>query len=451
MSAPDNPPRSTEDGTEVLQLEDAPIRVRKLSLVISRGPDAGRRIALNKDRFVVGKSSDCDLKFLDPTVSRRHFEIEKRGDTFVVRDLGSTNGTTVDGIKIKEAFLSPGSKVAAGNVELIFQPVYEMPETDALACESFGSLVAANGAMKNILGLLRKAATTGTTVLLQGETGVGKSALAKAIHEEGPRKTKPFTTFDCASVPPTLIESELFGAKKGAFTGAVQSRPGACEQAQGGTLFLDEIGDLPLELQPKLLRVLEEKEVSRLGDTKSIKLDIHVVVASKVDLRRAIKDGRFRRDLYYRVAVLDVEVPPLRKRPEDISLLVNHFLQESKGSNAWARMAPPLREEFENYPWPGNLRELRNVLERIQCIGPDGFPKPTEEDRIDDEGLSLAFDLDRPFKEAKEELIDTFEMEYLQRLLDRSNGRIAPAAREAGLNRKYFYDLLRKHGLQGRK
>ncbi len=440
-----------ENATEVLDVSDSPIRVRKLSLVVSRGPDAGRRVALNTDRFVVGKSPKCDLEFPDPTVSRKHFEIEKRGDTFVVRDLGSTNGTTVDGTKIKEAFLSPGSKITAGNVELIFQPVYEMLESDSLACEEFGTLVAANGAMKSILGLLRKAAATGTTVLLQGETGVGKSALAKAIHEQGPRKKRPFVTFDCASVPPTLIESELFGAKKGAFTGAVQSRPGACEQAQGGTLFIDEIGDLPLELQPKLLRVLEEKEVCRLGDTKPVKLDMHVVVASKIDLRAAIKGGGFRRDLYYRVAVLDVDVPPLRKRSEDIPLLVNYFLEDTKGSNAWSRMAPTLREEFETYPWPGNLRELRNVLERIQCIGPDGFPTAPEEDTIEDEGLPLAFDLDRPFKEAKEELIDTFEREYLQRLLDRSDGRVAPAAREAGLNRKYFYDLLRKHGLQGRK
>ncbi len=433
--------------TLALQNQASQVRLRKMSLVVLKGPDAGKRILVEKDLFVVGKDPVSDLFFPEPTLSRKHLEIQKRGDTFLIRDLGSTNGTMVDGIRVNEAFLLPGARIQAGNIELLFQPVYKAPDKNLEACERFGSLIAASPQMKTILALLRKVASQGTTVLLRGETGVGKSALAKALHNEGPRSNKPFVTFDCASQAPTLIESELFGAKKGAFTGAVQSRPGACEQANGGTLFIDEIGDLPIDLQPKLLRVLEEKEVRRLGDTKSKALDIHVITATKVDLVKAIEKDVFRRDLYYRIAVIDIEVPPLRSREEDIPLLSAHFLEESQGPNAWSRLTPTLKEELESYSWPGNLRELRNVLERLQCIGPDGSPivKPNTIDEKKD--LALSFDMNRPFKEVKEELIDTFECEYLKKLLDKSNGRIAPAAREAGLNRKYFYDLLRKHGL----
>ncbi|MCP4606108.1 MAG: sigma 54-dependent Fis family transcriptional regulator [Proteobacteria bacterium] len=451
MSAIDKDLSSLVDATEALHTRATRVRLQKMSLVISRGPDAGKRVPIKNDHFVVGKDRECELCFSDPTVSRRHFEIIKQSGSFVVRDLESTNGTAIDGTRIKEAFLSPGSRISAGNIELIFQPVYETPGNDVQECEQFGSLVAANPAMKSILGLLRRTASLGPTVLLRGETGVGKSALARAIHDEGPRSKAPFVVFDCASVAPTLIESELFGAEKGAYTGAIKSRPGACEQAQGGTLFLDEIEDLPKELQSKLLRLLDEKEVRRLGSTKPRKLDVNLIAASKTDLNRAAQAGEFRQDLYYRIAVIDIEIPSLRDRREDIPLLCDHFLKDSRGSHAWSRLTPALKEELEMYLWPGNLRELRNVLMRLQCIGPDGLFSSNDGVNEESPNQPLSFNLNRPFKEAKEKLIDTFESEYLQRLLDRSEGRIAPAAREAGLNRKYFYDLLRKHGLYGSK
>lgn len=442
-----------DNATQAIVTDIAPARVRKMTLVVTKGADAGKRVALTKETFIIGKGASCDLRLIDATVSRQHLEVTADDDaSYYVRDLNSTNGTQINGTRIKEAFLAPGDRLRVGNVELLFQPVYEtLEDAESGALESFGELVAASQAMKSILGLLRKAATSGTTVLLRGETGVGKSALAKALHTEGPRAKGPFVVFDCASVAPTLVESELFGVKKGAFTGAYESRPGACELAVGGTLFIDEICDMPIELQAKLLRVLEDKEVQRLGDTKTQKLDIHVVAATRVNLEEAVKDGRFRRDLYYRIAVLEVMVPPLRNRKEDLPLLCNHFLKENRGDNAWSRFTPALRDELKTYSWPGNIRELRNVLERLECIGPDGVITPhLHDDAAPQEGLALSFELDRPFKEAKEELIDTFEREYLEKLLERSNGRIAPAAREAGLNRKYFYDLLRKHGLLGR-
>jgi len=441
-----------EDDTQVVKTGEGPVRLRKLSMLVIEGPQTGKRFPVDGgETILVGSDETCDLILVEPTVSRHHLELERVGDRFLVKDLESTNGTSINGTRIKEAYLAPGGILRVGNVELMFQPVYEAAQAGTQQCEEFGTLLAASPAMKSIMGLLRRAAKLGTTVLLRGETGVGKSALARAMHAEGPRSKGPFVVFDCGSVPPTLIESELFGAEKGAFTGAVKSRPGACEQAQGGTLFLDEIEDLPLELQSKLLRVIEEKEVRRLGATKPTSLDLHIIAASKIDLPTAVGERKFRADLYYRIAVIDVEVPPLRERAEDLPLLCDHFLKETQGTHSWNRLTPALREQFESYSWPGNLRELRNVLERLQCIGEEGSPVGEGGVMIQAGDKPLSLDWNRPFKEAKEDLVDTFEREYLKRLLERSGGAIAPAAREAGLNRKYFYDLLRKHGLHGRK
>ena len=442
--------RSEIDATDVVRHHKSIARVQKMSLVITDGENDPKRVPVEQDLFTIGKDPGCDLVLQDRTVSRRHLEIEKQGGTYFVRDLGSTNGTMIDGTRIKEAFLSHGAVISVGNVEIVFQPYYESLKSEQDQCDTFGSLIAANSSMKSIMGLMRVASNSGTTILLQGETGVGKSALARAMHDEGSRKEAPFVVFDCSSVPPTLMESELFGADKGAYTGATKSRPGACEQAHGGTLFLDEIEDLSLDMQSKLLRVLEEREIRRLGSTRSVALDIQIITSCQIDLSIAVKEGRFRSDLYYRIAVICVEIPALRDRPEDIPLLCDHFFKEVQGDHTWARLTPALQEQLLAYSWPGNLRELRNVLERIQCIGPSSFLKMNVDSDIKEEGSSFSYDLNRPFKEIKEELIITFEREYLQRLLDRSKGRIAPAAREAGLNRKYFYDLLNKHGLHGR-
>ena len=400
---------------------------------------------------VVGKDPACQLFIPDATVSREHFAIERRDKAWMIVDLDSTNGTLLNGTRIKEAFVKPGGRIQAGKVELMLQPATASRPTAGDGSTRFGDLTAASPAMNAIFGLLRRTAASEMTILLKGETGVGKSAIARAIHDEGSRRRQPFVVFDCTSVAPTLVESALFGAEKGAYTGSVQSRPGAFEQAQGGTLLLDDVEDLPLDLQPKLLRAIEEKEVRRLGATKSISLDVRMIAASKVDLAQAVGEGRFRRDLYYRIAVMDVEIPSLRQRREDIPLLFDHFAAGASSSHCWARLGRQLQEDLRAYAWPGNLRELRNVQERIQLIGLDGVdrallglgPVPAGN------GMAVAFDL--PFKEAKRQLVDTFERLYLQRLLERHQGSIAPAARAAGLNRKYLYDLLEKLGLHRRK
>ncbi|MBN2718858.1 MAG: sigma 54-interacting transcriptional regulator [Deltaproteobacteria bacterium] len=436
-----------EDPTQVLGTAPNPVRVRQLQLTLHKRGEPPQSVTVTKDVYTVGKDPGCDLVLSDSTVSRQHFQIITTRERFTIRDLDSTNGTAVNGTRVKEAFLLPGAVIHAGKVKLEFEPVYSSPLVLPEEVQSFGSLIAASASMCAIMGTLRKVAVAGTTVLLQGETGTGKSALAKAIHEESTRRAHPFVVFDCASVPPSLIESELFGAEKGAYTGAHAFRPGACERAQGGQLFVDEIEELPLELQAKLLRALDEREIRRLGGTQAIKLDFQIITASKQDLVEAVAEGKFRQDLYYRIAVVCINVPPLRNRKKDIPVLCDHFLKLGKHRRKFRHLSPDAQQQLLNYSWPGNLREMRNVLERLVCLGEENafvnMPGKTGFERN-----YLKFDVHRPFKEAKDAIIERFEREYLEALLVETDGKIAKAARTAGLNRKYFYDLLHKHGLR---
>jgi DNA-binding NtrC family response regulator len=440
-----------DEPTDLLPRAASQVSRREVNLVILEGPGAGRRIPVQGERLVIGKAPDSDLCLPDSAVSRNHCELVRLHEGYVIRDLGSTNGTHVDGIRVREAFLRPGARLQVGNAVILFQPVYQADAIVPSAADAFGDLVGKSLATRQVFAILERVAPTDATVLLTGETGTGKGAAAKALHEASPRRGAPFVVVDCGSVSPSLIQGELFGAEKGAYTGADRARAGAFEEADGGTLFLDEIDELPLDLQPKLLRVLEEREVRRLGSTKARKLDLRVVAATKVDLAHLITEGRFREDLYFRLSVVRVELPPLRDRTEDLPLLAARFL----GSDApWESFSEALREQLLSHPWPGNVRELRNVLDRLRYLGMDGDtglalePSGVAEgaDEGEDEVLPPV-DFNQPFKDAKESLVDAFEREYLVRLLERSGGRIAAAAREARLNRQYFYDLLRKHDL----
>lgn len=447
-------------GTHAMTAEiRTPLATRQeVALIVLEGPNQGTRITLKDGVNSVGKDPTCDLPVPDITVSRVHFTIERHNEGFLLRDNNSTNGTFVNEMKVREVFLRPGAQVKAGRVVFLFQPVQVVEVAPPSVAENFGSLVGRSPAMRTVFGVLERVAPTEATILLLGETGTGKGATARSLHAASKRADRPFVVVDCGAISPTLIESELFGRMKGAYTGASESRAGACEEAQGGTLFLDEVDDLPLELQSKLLRVLEEREVKRLGSSRPVKLDIRVVAATKLDLRQAVKENTFREDLYFRLSVVQVELPPLREHLTDIPLLCESFLGEKEGQDVWNRLPPALREQLQTYHWPGNVRELRNVLERIRYMGVPGqlgLDLSVPDGAEADPGTSpapaggLPVDFERPFREVKTELIDAFEKEYLERLLERAGGNIAAAARTAGLNRKYFYDLLRKHGLHG--
>jgi transcriptional regulator with GAF, ATPase, and Fis domain len=293
--------------------------------------------------------------------------------------------------------------------------------------------------------------------MITGETGTGKEILAEEIHRHHlTRHNKPFIVIDCAAMAKDLIESELFGHVKGAFTGANADRQGAFELADGGTVFLDEIGDLSSDLQPKLLRVIEKREIRRVGCNKVRKINVRIICATNRNLANEVNEGRFREDLYYRLSVVHLELPPLRRRREDLSLLVRKFLSDLHGVEALDQIADFDRtmDALKRHDWPGNVRELRNLIEvafysERRPVDLSAFlslgnlrasRRPAEPE--------VSVNADRPFKDAKNELIDGFEKAYLQTLLTRNNNNVSRSAREAGIERAYLQRLVRKHGLK---
>ena len=471
---------------------------RRSQLVVMTGPETGRVVDIVKTPFVVGKGEECDLVLSEPTVSRTHFNIENEEGALVIRDLGSTNGTWIDQFRIKEAWLRPGTVLRAGQAQLRFEPVFKPLDLAPASTERFGSLVGRSVRMRQIFTLLERVAKTEATVVIFGETGTGKSAVAQAIHESSSRKRGPFITVDCGAIAENLIESELFGHEKGAFTGAERLRQGALERAQGGTLFIDELVDLRLDLQPRLLRVLEEREVRRVGGNTAIKLDVRIIAASRFDLWREVQDKRFREDLYFRLAVFTLPLPSLRERKEDIPLLATAFARAHKlvpggGDPLLARFGPAVFDKLMAHPFPGNVRELRNVIERAITLDSDPnemltsslFPSaspslqslavpapvaitplpspphtptqplPVPSGRLppgvlgtgDDSRVPLQADCTLPFKEAKEQLLERFEAAYFKRLVAHSDGNASAMARSAGIDRKHLYTLAKKHNL----
>ncbi len=422
------------------------IAVQEFHLVLLNTERAGTSFPLGP-RTNVGKAPENDVVIDHPTVSRNHLVVRRQGDRFLVQDLGSTNGTFIDGAQVREAYLKPGVLLEVGDVQLRFQPTVAPVEIAPSSEDRLGELVGKSLPMRQIFALLQRISPTDSTVLLIGETGSGKGAAAKAVHRLSPRSNGPFVVFDCAAVSESLIESELFGHERGAFTGAVSQRVGCLERANGGTLFIDEIDDLALDLQPKLLRAIEDREFRRLGASGTTPFNARIVAASKKDLWAEAKAGRFREDLYFRLSVFTVTLPSLRDRLEDIPLLVDAFAN----SPLWDRLPPKIREQFANHTWPGNVRELRNAIERARHMA--DIPELSDDSLLREyqppnaPGESLPVDFSGSFKERKDELIRAFEKEYLTRLLSRCKGNIARAAREAELDRKHLYSLLHKYGL----
>ncbi|HHH27055.1 MAG TPA: FHA domain-containing protein, partial [Polyangiaceae bacterium] len=431
----------------------------RCALVILSGDARGQQHAIEGARFRIGKSRANELVLEDETVSRAHCEIVREAKGFLLRDLGSTNGTLLDGAEIKEAWLKPGSVITVGTVELKFRPFSERFEILPSDATVFGEAVGESLAMRSVFGLLERLGPTDATVLLGGETGTGKDVLARSIHKLSPRADGPFIVVDCGAVVGSLIESELFGHEAGAFTGAVAARQGAFELAHGGTLFLDEIGELPLDLQPKLLRALETHEFRRVGGNEVRHVHIRVIAASKRNLKMEVARGKFREDLYFRLAVVPVQLPPLRERREDIPVLVSHLLETLAGPDGEPmRVSSEALEALASHDWPGNIRELRNVLERgvylAQATGEpqvrlSGMPVPASPPARD---ASLpAFDRSKSYRETKGEWEAMFERRYVSWLLEGSEGNISAAARAADMDRKYLHKLVRKHGLDPKK
>jgi DNA-binding NtrC family response regulator len=409
-------------------------------LEVMGGDEAGTQLVL-EGTAVVGSHRDADLRLTDPTVSRYHTELEARSDGIRVRDLGSTNGTLIGGVRVQEGIVEKDTLLLLGNVPVRVRVEVQPVSGDGSAPNVQG-LVGRSGAMQQLFTTLAAAAPTDATVLIVGDTGTGKEVIARALHAQSLRAQTPLVTVDCAALSPELVESELFGHVKGAFTGATADRKGAFLAAHGGTLFLDEVGELPLEVQPKLLRAVELGSIRRLGEDMPEHVDVRIVAATRRDLELETKRGTFRSDLYFRLAVITLRLPRLRDRREDIPLLARHFAERL--GHAHVELPDALLSRFESYAWPGNVRELANVVERAMAM--PGADVELEAAAEHAGGAEAWHGL--PFREAKERLIDQFTRAYLSHLLEAHGGNVAEVAQASGIARPYVYELLNRFGLQ---
>ena len=435
--------RRASDETATLVRDVAPLPLGAVVRIIGvkAQPQAFRLAA---GSCVIGAGAGANLLVPENSVSRRHVELALVPEGVTVTDLGSRNGTFYLGQRVEKIVLALGSRIKAGAVEIAIEADTEsLVEGLSQADTQYRGLLGASSAMRQLFAVLKRLEGSLVNVLVEGESGVGKELVARAIHEGSSRAPKPFYAVNCGALARELVASELFGHRRGAFTGAVAERVGAFEAADGGTLFLDEIGELPLDVQPVLLRALESGEVRAVGDSETRRVDVRVVAATNKGLEEEVKAGRFRGDLFYRFAVVKLSVPALRERPEDIELLGNAFAR----SAGLAELPTEVVAHLVQQPWPGNVRELRNAVEAYVALG----MLPGVEARRSltplDQLLDKLIDLERPYAEQKERFADLFTRRYLQLLLAKTNGNQSEAARISGLERSYIGKLLTKLGV----
>jgi DNA-binding NtrC family response regulator len=436
--------KKKSDKTEVLTgLTARPLILKKARFTVMSGREVGKELVIQKSLVTIGTLTVNDLVLTDPTVSRRHAEVEERSDGYVLRDNDSTNGTFLDGVRVREAYLSPGSVIRLGQTEMAFAPLEERIEVPRSKAGSFGELIGSAAPMQEVYGILERIAPTDVTLLLEGETGTGKELAARAVHSHSRRSGGPFVVIDCGAVAPNLIESELFGHEKGAFTDAVKARQGAFELADGGTIFLDEIGELSLDLQPKLLRALDQRETKRVGADKPVTVNVRVISATNKDLDEEVKAGRFREDLFYRLSVVRVSMPPLRKRKEDIETIAGHLLAgiSSDIGKKITGLSPEALAALTAYSWPGNVRELKNVLGRAAALC-DG--KQIEaKDLFLSQGKKTA-----TFEGLSGKTLEEIEKAAIHATLKSVNGNKTEAAKVLGIAYSTLYEKMKKYGMR---
>lgn len=430
------------------------LRLDRPKLVVLTGDRKGEAIDLAPGtRLSAGSSADCELCF--PGLAPLHAELAVERDAAGVRVLDRSNGRTrLNGAIVHEATLEPGGTLMLDHLELRLQDGQDTITILPSTRDHFGRARGGSLTMREVFGVLEAIAPTHANLLLLGETGTGKDVLAHAVHAASARRDQRMLTLDCGAIAPSLIESELFGYERGAFTGAEERRSGAFVEANGGTLFLDEIGELPLDVQPKLLRAIDEREVTPLGGARSLTADVRIIAATKRDLEEEVRRGRFREDLYFRLAVVPVRLPSLRERREDIPLLVDTFASAfAERTGHRAEIDPNEINGLVAHDWPGNVRELKNTVERALWLAQTGdgavrFALPTAELMAAPAAVEvLSFDPAVSFSEHKEGWERDFERRYLGWLFARAEGSISKAARLASMDRKHLRGLLRKYGL----
>jgi DNA-binding NtrC family response regulator len=438
------PSGSKADQTQVLSGPvQKPIILKKARFKVTKGRDAGKEMVLQKTHISIGTLPENDLVLTDATVSRNHAVVEERPDGYLLRDLDSTNGAFLDNVRIREGYITPGSIIRLGQTEISFSPLEERFEVLKSSSERFGGLIGSSPLMQEVYGFLERIAPTDVTVLLEGETGTGKELAARAIHAHSRRAGGPFVVFDCGAVAPNLIESELFGHEKGAFTDAVKARQGSFELADNGTIFLDEIGELSLDLQPKLLRALDQRETKRVGADKPVAVNVRVISATNKDLEKEVKAGRFREDLYYRLSVVRVNMPPLRKRKEDIETIAVQALAgiSAEINKKITGLSPEAAAALTAYSWPGNVRELKNVLGRAAALSDSGRIEP--KDLFLSQGKKT-----NTLDGLSGKTLDEIEKAAIYATLQSVSGNKTEAAKMLGIAYSTLYEKMKKYGMR---
>jgi len=420
------------------------LKLRVALLRVIEGPDQGMEHEITADPVTIGTKPPSAMLLTDQTVSGRHAEVVLAPAGYLIRDLGSKNGVLVNDVRVERAYLAAGARLTLGATRMVVVDPRRVETFELSRASQYGSLLGTSIAMRRLFASLERASASDLTVLLTGETGTGKTLVARELHRHGATCDGPFEVLDCGSVQSNLIESELFGHEKGAFTGAVSSHAGAIERAHGGTLFLDEITELPLALQPRLLRALDSRQFVKVGGSKVQTARVRFIAATNRRLEQAVQDGLFRSDLYFRLAVIRIEVPPLRQRVEDLPLLIEHFARglplqpEGQAPTDRLRGLAPL---LAAYDWPGNVRELRNVVERLAYLDTSqAIPSAMREAK----GNPGSYD------ETRQQALDQFERTYLRQLLRHTRGNVARAADLAGVSKRYLFRLMAKHEIDRR-
>jgi DNA-binding NtrC family response regulator len=426
------------------------VPVPRVTLRVERegGRETRREVAIDAELCRIGSHQSNEVVLDDPQVSRFHCSLRRDTHGWRIVDSGSLNGSWVNGLRVSDAVLPHSESILElGQSRLRVSETGSVTDAEVPVSPAFGELVGGSVVMRQLFGLLERVAGSEANVLIQGESGTGKEAIATEIVRRGPRADRPLSVVDCGSIAPNLIESELFGHVKGSFTGAERDRIGAFEEADRGTIILDEIGELPLDMQPKLLRAIEARQVRRVGENQARPVDVRVIAATNRELEREVNRGRFREDLFFRLSVVTIRVPPLRDHLEDVPLLVNMFLRRLGRDDRRDLFTQEVLGEMQRHDWPGNVRELRNYVERAVVLDTaepamshrDPTPLPPQPNHID---------LDAPFTHAKKAVVDDFERRYLEALLRWADGNISQAARKAGMDRMYLHRLVQRHGLK---
>jgi len=409
----------------------------------------GRAFEVGPDPIVIGRDASCAIVLDDKEVSAVHAEVCAVTEGVRLRDLGSTNGVVVGVVRVREASLIGATTITLGQTTLSFVPKAKQ-RLEVGFSSGFGALVGVSPRMRRVFQILERVAPTELSVLVTGETGTGKELAVRALHDASHRHDQPFIVVDCGSIPPSLAESILFGHEKGSFTGATERRKGALLEASGGTLFLDELGELPVDLQPKLLRALSEGQVRRVGASTLEKIDVRVVAATRRDLGAEMNSGRFRSDLFFRIAQVRVELPALRERLEDIPAVVDKVCQRLGKPDSAATVNAWLQAHMPQRHWPGNVRELVNVVSVVAALADD--PGAIEDvltlTQEDNSTASFAREgSTTPYGQARLHALRDFEVAYFSELLRASNGNVSEMARRAGMERHHVRAFLKKHGL----